>query len=70
MKWLQNILREIFSLFVDDGSFALAILLWLVVVRWALPHLNVPSGITGVILFSGLALILAESAIRYSRYKQ
>ena len=70
MKWLKNILREIFGLFVDDGNFALAILLWLAVVRWATPHLNIPSGITGVILFAGLALILAESTTRYSRQKQ
>jgi hypothetical protein len=70
MKWLQNIFREIFGLFVDDGSFALAILSWLAVVRWATPHLNIPSGITGVILFAGLALILAESTARYSRRKQ
>ena len=34
MKWLKNILREIFGLFVDDGTFALAILIWLAVVRW------------------------------------
>jgi hypothetical protein len=70
MKWLQNIFREIFGLFVDDGSFALAILLWLAIVRWATPHFNIPSGMTGVILFAGLALILAESAVRYSRHKQ
>jgi hypothetical protein len=70
MKWLKNIVREIFGLFVDDGSFALAILVWLAIVRWATPHLNIPSGITGVILFAGLGLILAESATRYSRRKQ
>jgi hypothetical protein len=70
MKWLKNIVREIFGLFVDDGSFALAILLWLVIVRGATPRLNIPSGITGIILFAGLALILAESATRYSRRKQ
>jgi hypothetical protein len=70
MNWLKNIFREIFGLFVDDGSFALAILLWLAVVRWATPRLNIPSSMTGVILFVGLALILAESATRYSRRKQ
>jgi hypothetical protein len=70
MKWLKNIFREIFGLFVDDGSFALAILLWLAIVRGATPRLNIPSGIAGVILFAGLALILAESATRYSRRKQ
>ena len=70
MNWLKNIFREIFGLFVDDGRFALAILLWLAVVRWAMPRLNIASGITGIILFVGLALILAESATRYSRRKQ
>jgi hypothetical protein len=70
MKWLKNIFREVIGLFVDDGSFALAILIWLAVVRWATPHLNIPSGITGIILFAGLGLILAESATRYARRKQ
>jgi hypothetical protein len=70
VKWLKNILREIFGLFVDDGSFALAILIWIAVVRWATPHLNIPSRATGLILFAGLALILTESAARYSRHKQ
>jgi hypothetical protein len=70
MKWLKNILDEIFGLFVDDGSFALAILIWLALVRWATPHLNIPSRATGIILFAGLALILTESAARYSRRKQ
>ena len=70
MKWLKNIFREIFGLFVDDGSFALAILIWLAVVRWATPHLNIPAGITAIILFAGLALILTESTTRYSRRKQ
>jgi hypothetical protein len=70
LKWLKNILDEIFGLFVDDGSFALAILIWLALVRWATPHLNIPSRATGIILFAGLALILTESAARYSRRKQ
>jgi hypothetical protein len=70
MKWLKNILREIFGLFVDDVSFALAILLWLAVTRWVMPHLNIPARMTSILLFAGLALILAESAARYSRRKQ
>ena len=32
MRWLGPILREIFGLFVDDGSLALIILCWLTVV--------------------------------------
>ncbi len=29
MTWLRNIVAELFGLFVDDGSFAIAILIWL-----------------------------------------
>ena len=70
MKWLKNILREIFGLFVDDIKFALAILIWLAIMRWATPHLHIPANMTGILLFAGLALILTESALRYSRRKQ
>jgi hypothetical protein len=66
MKWVRNILREIFGLFVDDGSFALAILVWIGIV-WFVLHrtrLAVPGGI---VLFLGLGLILIESVIRFSR---
>ena len=40
MKWIKNIFREIFGLFVDDGAFALAILIWLSLMRWATSHLG------------------------------
>ena len=70
MKWLKNILREIFGLFVDDGSFAIAILIWLAVVRWVTPYLNISARTSSILLFVGLALILVESAARYSRHKR
>jgi hypothetical protein len=66
MKWIRNILREVFGLFVDDGSFALGILVWIGIVWLVLTRtrLAVPNGI---ILFLGLGLILIESVIRFSR---
>jgi hypothetical protein len=66
MKWVRNILREVFGLFVDDGSFALAILVWIGTVWLVLrrTRLAVPGGI---ILFVGLGLILIEGVIRFSR---
>ncbi len=66
MHWISNILREIIGLFVDDGSFALAILLWIGLVRLILPRLHLPIP-GGLILFAGLAIILIESASRFSR---
>jgi hypothetical protein len=70
VKWLKTILHEIFGLFVDDASFAFAILLWLVLVKTLTPHLGISTRWTGVILFTGLALILAESTIRYAKRQQ
>jgi hypothetical protein len=66
MQWVRNVVREIFGLFVDDGSFALAVLVWIGVV-WLVLHrtrIVVPGGI---ILFVGLGFILTENAIRFSR---
>jgi hypothetical protein len=67
MTSIKTILREIFGLFVDDANFALAILVWVVLVRIFLPRLGIPPLWGGMILFAGLALILAESAELYSR---
>jgi hypothetical protein len=70
MKWIKTILREIYGLFVDDGTFALAILIWLGLMRWTATHLRLPPATSAIILFAGLALILAESAVRYARRKR
>lgn len=67
MRWLKAIIAEIAGLFVDDGRFALAIIVWLGVLWWALPRLNLPAPWRGVILFVGLAVILVESALRRAR---
>jgi membrane protein implicated in regulation of membrane protease activity len=73
MKWLRTIYREILGLFVDDAAFALAILIWLGLVKILMilmPHLGIPAPWIGIVLFSGLALILAESTIRYAKRPQ
>jgi hypothetical protein len=68
MNGLRTIFRELFGLFVDDGSFALQILLWLGLTAFLLPHLvGYLSRARGAILFLGLAAILMASAIRYTR---
>ena len=67
MRWLKVILSEIYGLFVDDGHFAIAILLWLGACWLVLPRLAVPSGLKGPILFAGLAFLLLDSTLRKSR---
>jgi hypothetical protein len=67
MPWIKTIAAEIYGLFVDDGSFALAILAWLLAAWLLLPRLGLPSALGGPILFAGLAAILVESALRRAR---
>jgi hypothetical protein len=66
MSWLKTIIREILGLFVDDGSFALAILVWLAIVWLLVRHLKLPV-LGEVVLFGGLAVILSESTVRFAR---
>lgn len=70
MKWIKTIFREIFGLFVDDAAFALAILIWLGIMRWIASRLNLPATAIAILFFTGLALILIESTARYARRKR
>ena len=70
MRALTTILRELFGLFVDDGTLALAALIWIGICGVVLPRLLPSGGWDGVILFLGLALLLAENAVRAARHKR
>ena len=67
MRWIQSVAREVWGLFVEDGSFAAAIVVWLAVVL--LGGRRTAWGIRwgGVALFAGLALVLIENVLRYAR---
>lgn len=67
MHWIKTILGELYGLFVDDGAFALAIVVWLAVAGVLLPHAHLGNVELGAILFAGLAAILAESVLRRAR---
>jgi hypothetical protein len=67
MGWLKSITREVFGLFVEDGSFAISILAWVVVAVVLLPRIAQAVRWAGPALFAGLAVILIESVLRYSR---
>jgi hypothetical protein len=70
MTWLRKIVSELFGLFVDDGSFAIAILIWLGVLWLVLPHIPIDDTWRAVIMFAGLAIILVESVLRRTRQRQ
>ena len=67
MQWFRTIFHEIFGLFVEDGSFAIAIVVWLGIVWLLLPRFGLRSQWNGLILFAGLGCILVESTLRYAR---
>lgn len=66
MRWIRKVAHEIFSLFVDDGSFALAVLVWLGAAWFLFARIKmaIPGGI---VFFLGLAAILVESVTRFAR---
>ncbi len=69
MQWLRSIAREVYGLFVDDGSFAVALLAWTLMacatLRW--PHAGHWGG---PILVVGFVVALAENALRSSRRRR
>lgn len=66
MRALTAIFQELVSLFVDDGTLAATILIWIAFYGLLLPLLPTGSW-QGPILFIGLAFILVENARRGAR---
>ena len=64
MNWIKAIWAELIGLFVDDGNLAVAVLVWLAVCWLIFPRFDLPPMWPSGLLFAGLVLILAESAIR------
>lgn len=64
MGWLKTVVAEGWGLFVDDGRYALAIIVWLALAWFVLPHLGLAGGWNAAILCVGLLLILLEGSLR------
>lgn len=60
MSWL----RKLWGLFVDDGAYALAIVLWLLAAWWLLPLLRLAATWNAVVLAAGLLTILVGGVRR------
>lgn len=63
MNVIKSALLEVFGLFVEDGSYAIAILIWLLCAAFLIPHLP-GTALRAPILFAGLILILLENVVR------
>ena len=67
MQVIKTTLQEVYGLFVEDGSYALSIIVWLLVAGLLLPRLAVLGIWRGPVLFAGLLVILIESVVRAAR---
>lgn len=67
MNFLRTVVQEVVGLFIDDGSFALAIVAWLGIVGLVAWRIDAARAWTGFLLFVGLAAILGGSALWRAR---
>ncbi|HTS94705.1 MAG TPA: hypothetical protein VMG55_22025 [Stellaceae bacterium] len=64
MGAVAKTLRKFMGLFIEDGSLAIAALIWAAICWWGLPRLGVNPQATAILLAIGLASILAENVLR------
>jgi hypothetical protein len=65
--WVRSVLRELWGLFVDDGSFAAAITVWVGFVLLILRRFVGFQTWGGLVLVGGLAVLLVENVLRHGR---
>ena len=71
MKALLSMLRELWSLFVDDGILALALVLWCAIAGLILPRLPPVGEWSGAIFFVGcLAILLIDIVMAIPRHRK
>jgi len=67
MKMLSTIGRELFGLFVDDGSLAQAIVVLLAVTALLAREESIDIGYAAVLLVAGSIIVLVENVVRSAR---
>jgi hypothetical protein len=70
MKLLQASLLEVYGLFVDDGSLALAILVWVALAFFVFGYLPVGGVGRAALFFAGLVVLLVENVWRAARKRR
>jgi hypothetical protein len=67
MRTIRHALRQLLAFFVDDGRLAALVLGWLALLWLGMAQLKLPARWCALLLFAGLAGILAVSAVRRAR---
>jgi len=66
MNWIRRTCVELAGLFVEDGSFAIAIVLWILAAIFLMPEF-LPARWRGPAFFAGVIGILIENVLRTAR---
>lgn len=71
MKALLTALQEVYGLFVEDGSLAVAILLWIAIAAFLFPRLPESTAVwRAPVFFAGIVVLLLENVWRSARQKK
>jgi hypothetical protein len=71
MNVLKTAALEVYGLFVEDGSYAVAILVWIAVATLLLPRLPASAIVwSGPVFFVGLAAILVQNVLKTARWRR
>ncbi|MGH9584658.1 MAG: hypothetical protein ACRD4O_17185 [Bryobacteraceae bacterium] len=66
MNWVRKALAELWGLFVDDSSFAGALIVWILLTIFLFAR-YFPGPWAGAVFFAGIAAILIENTARTAR---
>jgi hypothetical protein len=67
MNLIVTAFKQLIGLFVEDGTLALLLIIWVGIAALALPRMPIDSAWDGVILFAGCVAILIENVVRAAR---
>lgn len=67
MNVITTALKEVYGLFVEDGSYAVGILIWLLLAALVLPHVPALGQWRAPLVFVGMLLLLVENVLRTAR---
>lgn len=67
MNVILTALKEVYGLFVEDGRYAVSIIVWVLLAALILPHLPALGHWRGPLLFAGLLYLLVENVLRTAR---
>lgn len=67
MNVILTAIKEVYGLFVEDGSYAASILICVLVVAFGFPHLPALGLWRAPLLFAGMLFLLVENVYRTAR---